>query len=220
MDCKVNLIHPQWPRDLRRGSVAARLLGLRFRIPQLAWMPVVSVVWCNIEVSAADRSPVQRSRAECGASECNSGNSCMRRTFSWGCRDMRKKIKNCPLFYIRTLVMDATAWYQISDIRTLVSNWNETADRLVRSGSGQRFIGLEPILGVSRQNIRKKMKRWMKNQHLVLWRGPCSTQRQARELISSPNLATGARLLSFNRTQTRVVIGLLTGRNTCEDIYT
>ena len=51
-------------------------------------------------------------------------------------------------------------------------------------------------------------------QHLALWRGPCSTQRQARELISGPNLATGARLLSFNRTQSRVVIGLLTGHNT------
>jgi hypothetical protein len=47
-----------------------------------------------------------------------------------------------------------------------------------------------------------------------LWCGPCSTRRQARELISGPNLATRARLLSFNRTQTRVVIGLLTGHNT------
>jgi hypothetical protein len=51
------------------------------------------------------------------------------------------------------------------------------------------------------------------NQHLALWQGPCSTQRQARELISGPNLATGAQLLSFNRTQTRAVIGLLTGHN-------
>ena len=45
---------------------------------------------------------------------------------------------------------------------------NETADRLARSGSDQRFIGPEPFSGVSRQNIRKKMKRWMKNQHLAL----------------------------------------------------
>jgi len=50
------------------------------------------------------------------------------------------------------------------------------------------------------------------NQHLELWQDPCSTQ--ARELISGPDLATGARLLSFNRTQTRAVIGLLTGHNT------
>jgi hypothetical protein len=47
---------------------------------------------------------------------------------------------------------------------------NETADRLARSGSGQRFIGPEPFLGLSRQqNIRNKIKFWMKNQHLALW---------------------------------------------------
>jgi ribonuclease HI len=61
---------------------------------------------------------------------------------------------------------------------------NENADRLAKSGSGQRFIGHEPFLGVCGKNIRRKMKRWMKNQHLALWRGPCSTQRQAPELIS------------------------------------
>jgi len=58
------------------------------------------------------------------------------------------------------------------------------------------------------------MKRWMERQHQALWRCPCGTQRQARELISGPNLATGARLLSFNRTQSRAVFGLLTGHNT------
>jgi hypothetical protein len=61
---------------------------------------------------------------------------------------------------------------------------NEIADRLARTGSGQQFIGPEPCLVFSRQNIRRKMKRWMKNQHLALWRCPCSAQRQARELIS------------------------------------
>ena len=41
---------------------------------------------------------------------------------------------------------------------------------------------------------------------------------QAPELNSGP-LAMGARLLSFNRTQTRVVIGLLTGHNTLKRHY-
>jgi len=91
---------------------------------------------------------------------------------------------------------------------------NEITNKLARSGSVQQFVGPEPFLGVSRQNIRRKMKRWMEKQHLALWRGFCNTQRQARELISGPNLATGARLLSFSRTQSRVVIGLLTGHNT------
>jgi hypothetical protein len=90
---------------------------------------------------------------------------------------------------------------------------NEIADRLTRDGSVQRFVKPEPVLGVSRQNIRRKTKHWMDKQHLALWRGPCSTQRQAQKLISGPDPATGARLLSFNRTQSRAVIGLLTGHN-------
>jgi hypothetical protein len=56
---------------------------------------------------------------------------------------------------------------------------NETADRLAKSSSGQQFIGPEPFFGVSRQNIRQKLKHWMKNQHLALWRGPCRTETQA-----------------------------------------
>jgi hypothetical protein len=64
------------------------------------------------------------------------------------------------------------------------------------------------------RSIRRKMERWIEIKHLALWCGPCSTQRQARELISGPDLAMGARLLSFNRTHTRVVTGLLTGHNT------
>jgi hypothetical protein len=91
---------------------------------------------------------------------------------------------------------------------------SEIADKLSRNCSVQRFVGPEPFLRVSRQNIGRKIKHWMEKEHLVLWRGSCSTQRQARELISGPDLATGARFLSFNRTQYRVVIGLLTGHNT------
>jgi len=56
---------------------------------------------------------------------------------------------------------------------------NKIADKLASDGSVQRFVGPEPVLGVSKQNIRRKMKRWMEKQHLALWCGPCSTQRQA-----------------------------------------
>jgi len=90
---------------------------------------------------------------------------------------------------------------------------NEIAEKLARDGSVQQFVGPEPFLGVSRQNIRRKMKHWMEKQHLVLWHDPCNTQKQAQELISGPDLATRARLLSFNRTRSRIVIGLLTGYN-------
>ena len=40
------------------------------------------------------------------------------------------------------------------------------------------------------------------------------SQRQARELIFGPSQGAKTRLLSFNRTQSRVVIDLLTGHNT------
>ena len=42
----------QWPRGLRHGSAATRLLRLWVRIPPGAWMFVVSVVCCQVEVSA------------------------------------------------------------------------------------------------------------------------------------------------------------------------
>jgi hypothetical protein len=44
---------------------------------------------------------------------------------------------------------------------------NEITHRLIRSGSIQWFVGPEPFLGLSRQTLRRKMKRWMEKQHLA-----------------------------------------------------
>ena len=66
----------QRPHSLRRGSAAAPLLGLRFRIPPGAWMSsFVIVVCCQIEVSSSGRSLIQRSPTDCGVSECDCGTS-------------------------------------------------------------------------------------------------------------------------------------------------
>jgi hypothetical protein len=56
-------------------------------------------------------------------------------------------------------------------------------------------------------------KDWLVNQHWIWWRGLGDTQRQAQELISGPCLGAKDRFLSFNRTQSRAVTGLLTGHN-------
>ena len=53
----------------------------------------------------------------------------------------------------------------------------------------------------------------MDNQHLARWQGLKSTQTQAQELILGPSLTAKTKLLSFNKTQSRVVTSLLTGRN-------
>jgi len=48
----IMIIRSQGPRGLRRGPAAARLLSLWFLFPPRAWMFVVSVVCCQVEVSA------------------------------------------------------------------------------------------------------------------------------------------------------------------------
>jgi hypothetical protein len=82
---------------------------------------------------------------------------------------------------------------------------NEIAKRLAKDGSVQKSVGPEPSF--------KKLKRLVDNQRLVMSRGPSSTQRQAQKLVSGCNSTTKTRLLTFNRTQSRVVIDL-TGHNT------
>jgi len=90
---------------------------------------------------------------------------------------------------------------------------NEIADGLVRGGSALGFLGPEPVLGVSRRVIRKRLIQWLINQHWVSWRDLGNTQRQAQELILGPCLGFKVKFLSFNRTQSRVVTGLLNGHN-------
>jgi hypothetical protein len=92
---------------------------------------------------------------------------------------------------------------------------NEIADKLARGGSVEKFVGLEPFLGVSRQNIWRTIRYWLDNQHLEMWWALGSTQRQARVLVSRPTLSAKTRLLSLNRTQSRAMIGL----STCSSIY-
>jgi len=91
---------------------------------------------------------------------------------------------------------------------------NEISDRFTRGSWIQKCIGPELSLGVSRQNIINKIKCLVDNQHLAMWWGPCCHQRQAWKLVLGPSPATKSRLLFCNRTQSRVVTGLLTGRNT------
>ena len=54
----------------------------------------------------------------------------------------------------------------------------------------------------------------MENQHMAMWQSLTGTQRQAPELILGPSPAAKFRSLFFNRMQSRVVTGFLTGHNT------
>ena len=65
-----HICRSQQPRGLRRRFTASRLLRSWVRIPPGAWMFVVSVVCCHVQVSATDWSLVQRNPTDCGASLC------------------------------------------------------------------------------------------------------------------------------------------------------
>ena len=68
----------QWPRGLRRGSAAARLLRLRVRIPRRhGCLSLVNVLCC--QVTAMGRSLVQRSPTECDMAGCDLEPSIIRR---------------------------------------------------------------------------------------------------------------------------------------------
>jgi len=56
---------------LERGSAAARLMGLRVRMPPGTWASVSCDGCWQVEVSVLGRSLVQRSPTECGVSECD-----------------------------------------------------------------------------------------------------------------------------------------------------
>ena len=91
---------------------------------------------------------------------------------------------------------------------------NEIADDLTRDSSVLKFVRPKLALGVSRQDIWRRIRHWLVNQHWICWWSLGNTQRQALELIPGPCLGAKARFLSFNRTQSRAVTGLLTRHNT------
>jgi len=63
---------PRWPRSLTGGSAAARLLRLWVRIPaRHGFLSLVSAVYYQVEISAKDRSLIQKSPTEYGVCECD-----------------------------------------------------------------------------------------------------------------------------------------------------
>jgi hypothetical protein len=82
---------------------------------------------------------------------------------------------------------------------------NAVADKLAREGTVHQFVGPEPTMGISRQNIR-----WATS----IWEGGGVLSVEAGKMIAghSPTANTG--LLSLKSTQFGVVTGPLTGTNT------
>jgi hypothetical protein len=56
---------------------------------------------------------------------------------------------------------------------------NEVAVELARGGTVRGFLGPEPTLGVSRQEVQHRLNHWLANQHRASWRSLSGTLRQA-----------------------------------------
>jgi hypothetical protein len=95
--------------------------------------------------------------------------------------------------------------------RTCGVQGNKITKELTTDSSVQKFVGPELTLGVSRQNIRN-ICHWSVNQHWARWRSLGNTQETELELILGLCPSVRTRFLSFNRTQSRVIIG--PGHNT------
>jgi hypothetical protein len=122
----------QWPRGLRRGSVAARPLGLRVQIPLGAWVSVCcECLGYQVYVSAIGQSLVHRSRTECCVCECDREASVMRRLWrARGSCAVKKKIADFRAILLKDmnqlvtgigLVLDRCQWNEVYWAYTYVS---------------------------------------------------------------------------------------------------
>jgi hypothetical protein len=88
--CKYCNCRSEWPSGLRRGSAADRLLGLRVRIPPVAWMSV-SCAFCVLSCRGLCDGPIpcpEESYRLCCVIVCDLETSKMRRPWPelgcWG----------------------------------------------------------------------------------------------------------------------------------------
>jgi hypothetical protein len=98
--------------------------------------------------------------------------------------------------------------------RTFWNTWKWNCRWARKRGLRLLFCWTGAGLGGLEAEYKEENSVLVDKQHMTLWQGLDGTQRQARELISGPRTAAKIRLLSFNRTQSREVIDLLTRHNT------
>lgn len=87
---------------------------------------------------------------------------------------------------------------------------NERADELARMGSETPFTGPEPVFGIPKTMTRRTVAEWVKQQHQQYWDN-VEGQRHSKLMMEKQSNQLTANILQLNRTQLRVVTGLLTG---------
>ena len=85
---------------------------------------------------------------------------------------------------------------------------------LAKNVSEENFIGPEPVFGLSATVIRNTINDWVVEAHNRYWLSLKSC-RWARLMVPHINKELSEFLLSCNRNHCRLLIGVLSGHNTC-----
>jgi ribonuclease HI len=87
---------------------------------------------------------------------------------------------------------------------------NEIADALAKQGANDKFIGPEPYVGVSRSEIKTKIKRRL----VIAWNqywNSCEGLRHSKNFIRGIDSNRSKIILNYPRKNIRLIIGFLTG---------
>lgn len=87
---------------------------------------------------------------------------------------------------------------------------NEKADELAREGASVKFIGPEPVLGLSLSYVKKAIEDWALIRHTNEWqeRTDC---RQTKDFLNQPRKLWSKKFLGMKRNKLKLIIPVLTG---------
>jgi len=122
-----------WLRSLRRPYAAARLLGLRVRIPPDAWMSVCCefCFFFQENVSPTGWSLVQRSSAECGVFEGDREASIMRQSWATKCCCTTEN-KNITCSWLLTYLLTYLVTYSMVQSPSWEASWFAASQEIPR----------------------------------------------------------------------------------------
>ncbi|XP_073975348.1 uncharacterized protein isoform X2 [Rhodnius prolixus] len=93
------------------------------------------------------------------------------------------------------------------------SRWiegNEKADHLARNGCNTPFIGLEPVLGITRGSVRAALRDWIRREHEKNW-VMCPGVKHSKTMMPWLCKQRTKETLCLGRNQITLITGLFTG---------
>ena len=80
----------------------------------------------------------------------------------------------------------------------------------MRAGSETHIIRPEPILGITKSNIRNAVSEWINTQHRRRWT-TTSGQRHGKLMLRNMSVSLTLEYLNLNRNNASLIVGIVTG---------